>query len=55
MPSYTRRLSTGSRSSFPDSPGDLLLEVRQDIKEMNKAVNILASQNLDSRLNTLES
>lgn len=33
---------------------DVLLEVRQDVKLMARNVDILVSQNLDTRLNTVE-
>lgn len=34
---------------------DLLLEMRADVKAMSTTVNVIASQNLDQRLNTIES
>lgn len=34
---------------------DLLVEVRRDVKDMAKNVDILVSQNLDSRLKAVES
>ena len=34
---------------------DVLLELRDDVREMKRTVDVLASQNLDSRVSKLES
>lgn len=50
-----RRHGDDLRGSTPVlSARDVLIELRDDVREMKRTVDILASQNLDSRVTQLE-
>jgi len=55
MRRYNARMNDENLSGAGLSAKDILVEVRRDIKDMSKNVDILVSQNLDGRLKAVES